>query len=205
MAVEAAALIAGRTSVMHAGTPITITPAQLTAAKSIGQRSAPITLEDFADFQCPMCRTLFQDTTRKLIQDYVSTGKVYLVHHDFPLPMHPHSREAARWANAAALLGKFQPVEDALYAHQDSWGASGTIEGTLSSVLSPADLKKARTLMSDPDIEAAIQKDVELANQRGVNQTPSLFVTHKGQTVPLPPGAISYPLLKQYLDYLLKQ
>ena len=205
LAVAAAALIAGGTAMTQAGTPSTITPAQLTAAKSIGQRSAPITLEDFADFQCPMCRTLFQDTTRKLIQDYVSTGKVYLVHHDFPLPMHPHSREAARWANAAAVLGKFQPVEDALYAHQDSWGASGNIEGTLSSVLSPADLKKARTLMSDPDIEAAIQKDVELANQRGVNQTPSLFVTHKGQTVPLPPGAISYPLLKQYLDYLLKQ
>lgn len=183
-----------------------LTPAQLTAAKSIGQRNAPITLEDFADFQCPMCRTLFMDTTRKVIQDYVSTGKVYLVHHDFPIPqLHPHAKEAAHWANAAAAIGKFEPVEDALYSHQDSWGSTGNIEGTLSSVLTPADLKKAKALMNDPEIDQAIQKDIELANSRGVNQTPSLFVTHKGQTVALPPGAISYPLLKQYLDYLLKQ
>lgn len=200
------ALAAATSGARPAAKPaVSLTAAQLTAAKSIGQRAAPITLEDFADFQCPMCRTLFMDTTRKLIQEYVSTGKVYLVHHDFPLPMHPHSKDAAKWANAAAAIGKFEPVEEALYSHQDSWGESGNIEGSLSSVLSPVDMKRAKALLNDPEIDQAIQKDIDLGNSRGVNQTPSLFVTHKGQTVALPPGAISYPLLKQYLDYLLKQ
>ena len=205
--VVAAFALAGATSgARPAAKPtVSLTPAQLTAAKSMGQRAAPITLEDFADFQCPMCRTLFMDTTRKLIQEYVSTGKVYLVHHDFPLPMHPHSKDAAKWANAAAAIGKFEPVEEALYSHQDSWGESGNIEGSLSSVLSTADMRRAKALLNDPEIDQAIQKDIDLGNSRGVNQTPSLFVTHKGQTVALPPGAISYPLLKQYLDYLLKQ
>ena len=44
-----------------------------------------------------------------------------------------------------------------------------------------------------------------LGRDRGVNSTPSLFVTYKGKRVALPPGAIGYAILKQYLDYLLKQ
>ena len=65
----------------------------LTAKKSLGSPSAPITVEVFADFQCPQCRLFFLTTTQQLIDNYVSTGKVYLVHHDFPLNMHSHSGE----------------------------------------------------------------------------------------------------------------
>ena len=55
------------------------------------------------------------------------------MHHDFPLPMHSHSREAARWANAAAAIGKFEQVEAVLYSQQETWGASGDIEKALSA------------------------------------------------------------------------
>lgn len=182
-----------------------ITPDQLTAAKSLGAKNAPVMIEDFADFQCPSCKALFEGTTEQLIKDYVQTGKVYLVHHDFPLPMHSHSREAARWANAAAVIGKFEPVEAVLYSQQETWGASGDIEKALSGVLSPAELKRCSALVNNPEIEQAIQKDVALGTERHVNQTPSLFVTHNAKVVPLPPGAVQYAILKQYVDYLLKQ
>jgi len=74
-----------------------LSAAELTPLKSLGSKTAPITVEVFSDFQCPSCKRLYQETLRPLMDNYVSAGKVYLVHRDFPLPMHNHSREAARW------------------------------------------------------------------------------------------------------------
>jgi protein-disulfide isomerase len=184
-----------------------VSASQLTALKALGSRSAPITIEIFSDFQCPACRNNFEATVRPLIDNYVVTGKVYLVHRDFPLPIHSHSRDAARWANAAAHLGKFEKVEAVLYAKQDTWGQSGNIEGALNGVLTPSELKRARQLVESGQLDAAIDSDIALGNSKRVSQTPSLFVTHGGETTPLAPGprGVSYSFLKQYLDYLLKQ
>jgi protein-disulfide isomerase len=56
--------------------------------KTIGNHTAPITMEVFSDYQCPSCGNFYETTLRAMIQDYVALGKVYLVHHDFPLQMH---------------------------------------------------------------------------------------------------------------------
>jgi hypothetical protein len=78
------ALVGGLGATALAGQPIgktTTKPAapavekisadQLTAAKSLGVKNAPIMIEDFADFQCPSCKALFEGTTEQLIRDYV--------------------------------------------------------------------------------------------------------------------------------------
>jgi len=178
----------------------------LSAAKSLGSPSAPITIEVFADFQCPQCRLFYLTTTQQLLDNYVSTGKVYLVHHDFPLNMHSHSHEAAEWANAAAAAGKFEAAEKALYEQQDTWGPTGQIEQVLAAALSPADMKKIREIHTTQlaAIDASIEADMALGNSRNVNGTPTIFVTHRGQRTMLPQGGVNYDLLKQYLDYLLQ-
>jgi protein-disulfide isomerase len=183
-------------------------PAQdLTPLKSMGSREAPITIEVFSDYQCPQCRVFYLDTARQLMQSYIPAGKVYYVHRDFPLSMHSHSREAARWASAAAIAGVFQTTEETLYSKQDQWGATGKIEDVLAGALSPTDMKKVRTIEATQgtEIDAAIAKDMALGDSRGVNGTPSIYVLHKGQMTPLPPGGVNYSLLKQYIDYLLQQ
>jgi protein-disulfide isomerase len=184
-----------------------LSPADLTAAKSIGSRQAPITLEIFSDYQCPDCKRMHTTTTRQLIDTYVATGKVYLVHRDFPLSMHTYSRQAARWLNAAAAAGVFQATENALYAKQEEWGASGNIERALASALPAADMRKIRAMETAQraQLDAAVQADVNLGNSRNVSGTPSVFVIHRGQMTPLPAGSVSYSLLKQYLDYLLQR
>jgi protein-disulfide isomerase len=182
-----------------------VAAAELTALKSLGSKSAPITIEVFSDFQCPACKRNYEETLRPVIENYVATGKVYLVHHDFPLPVHPHSREAARWVNAAAQVGKFEKVEAALYAQQETWAANGKIEAVVAAVLTPAEMKKVRQLVERGQLDAVIDRDVALGQSRRVASTPSLFVIKGGDTVPLPPGGVTYALLKQYLDYLLRQ
>jgi protein-disulfide isomerase len=180
--------------------------ANLSASKSLGSPAAPITMEVFADFQCPVCRLFYMTVEQQVIENYVKTGKVYLVHHDFPLNMHAHSQEAARWANAAAIAGKFEIAERALYETQDAWAPTGQIEQALAGAFSPADLKKIRDIQSaqSAQIDAAILADMALGYSRNVNSTPTIFVTRRGQTNLVPTAGMSYDLLKQYLDYLLQ-
>src|SRR5438034_8986261 len=59
--------------------------------RAAGNKDAPITLEVFSDFQCPGCRELYLRSLRRVIDEYCATGKVYLLHHDFPLPQHKYS------------------------------------------------------------------------------------------------------------------
>ena len=79
-----------------------------------------------------------------MIQDYVASGKVYLVHHDFPLQMHTYSGQAARWANAAAMIGQFQDVDAALFDNQAKWTADGDMEKYVAGAVSPANFKRVR-------------------------------------------------------------
>src|SRR6266403_6104517 len=88
-------------------TAATVTPS-IPPGKAVGSATAPIQLEVFSDFQCPSCKGLYEETLKPLMNDYVATGKVYLIHRDFPLQNHPHGREAAAWANASSRVNKYE-------------------------------------------------------------------------------------------------
>jgi protein-disulfide isomerase len=172
--------------------------------KAFGSKNAPIIMEVFSDFQCPACRTLFLTTNRQLMDNYVTTGKVYLIHRDFPLPMHAYSRVAARYARAAAEIGKVEPVEKALFENQEKWEQSGDVDGTVAAVLSSADMTKVRALVKGGTLDPLIDKDVQLGQMYRVSQTPTTVFHSKGQTYPYS-SAMSYEILHQFLDQLLSQ
>jgi protein-disulfide isomerase len=169
-----------------------------------GSKTAPIVMEVFSDFQCPACKTLFMTTNRQVMDNYVSTGKVYLVHRDFPLPMHAHSQVAAQYSRAAAQIGKFEPVEQALFQNQEKWEQTGDVDGTVAAVLSSAEIVKVRALVKSGSLNAAIQKDVALGHLYNVNQTPTTVFHSKGQTFPYS-GVMSYEILRNFLDQLAAQ
>jgi len=175
--------------------------------KALGSKTAPITMEVFEDFQCPACRNFYETSLKQVIDDYVTSGKVYLIHRDFPLDMHPYSHQAARLANAAADLGQFEAVERALFDSQDKWSANGKIEEALASSVPAAQLKKILEYQAAHinDINASIERDRTMGVKRNVNQTPSIYVTSRGKTEALPGGGVDYKLLRNYLDYLLRQ
>jgi protein-disulfide isomerase len=172
--------------------------------KAFGSKNAPVTMEVFSDYQCPACKTLFTTTNRRLMDDYVSNGKVYLIHRDFPLPMHAHSRVAARYARAAAQLGKVEPVEQALFQNQEKWEQSGDVDSIVASVLSAAEMTKVRALVKGGTLDPMIDKDYALGQTYRVNQTPTTVFRCKGQTYPYS-GIMTYDILKQFLDQLLSQ
>ena len=172
--------------------------------KAFGSKTAPVTMEVFSDYQCPACKTLFTTTNRRLMDDYVSTGKVFLIHRDFPLPMHAYSRIAARYARAAAQLGKVELVEQTLFQNQEKWEQSGDVDGTVAAVLSAAEMAKVRALVKGGTLDPMIDKDSALGQTYRVNQTPTTVFHCKGQTYPYS-GVMTYDVLKTFLEQLLSQ
>jgi protein-disulfide isomerase len=172
--------------------------------KVFGSKNAPIVMEVFSDFQCPACKVLFTTTNRQLMDNYVTIGKVFLIHRDFPLNIHAYSRTAARYARAAAQLGKAEVVEQALFQNQEKWEQSGDVDGTVAAVLSAAEMAKVRALVKGGTLDAAIDKDFALGNGYHINQTPTTIIHSKGQTYPVV-GIVPYDTLKSFLDQLLSQ
>lgn len=181
-----------------------VTLAQIAKGKALGVRTAPIEIEDFTDFECPACRALYMQTLRPLIQKYVASGKVYLVHHDFPLPEHPYSHKAAYYADAAAAIGRFGPVEDALFSQQPKWAVNGNILPTLATVLSPSQLREVERLAKTTQVRDAVQHDFKMGVGLHVEATPTIFITYKGKRVPVV-GVVTFAALQRYLNTLLRQ
>ena len=195
--------------------------------KTYGSSSAPITMDIFTDYQCPTCRAFYDQTLRELIRTYVASGKVYLVHHDFPLQMHKYSGEAARWANACAEVGQFEAVEGVLYDNQDAWGNDGNIAKYVATAMPPADFKRVEAIMknspmpapqakypaSDPmagvtsacPMDRFIVQDIQAGYGINTPGTPAFVVSYKGHAFQPIYSAVSWPVLKQLFDSLLKQ
>jgi len=223
-ACAAALLILAVSSTLHAGGRAPATsekPAKAVETipapvKTYGSKSAPITLEVFGDYECPSCGGFYEYTLRPMISDYVAAGKVYIVHRDFPLAMHKYGYEAARWANAAATIGKFSEAEAALYDNQNYWGQSGDIQKYMAAALSPADLRRVQKLMTGCEMgvapashscpfDAYIEQDKALGNMVPVEATPTFRIFYKGQKFPAGQGVVSWTVLKQFFDQLLSQ
>src|SRR5689334_11704755 len=119
---------------------------QVDKAKALGNPAAPVEIEVWGSFDCPHCKVLHETTVPMLMKDYVSTGKVYLVSREFPLwgQYHPYAWQAAQYATAAARVGKYQQVTDALFNNQQAWGATGKVWEAVATVLTPAEQKKVQ-------------------------------------------------------------
>jgi protein-disulfide isomerase len=142
-----------------------------------GNPDAPVTLEEFADFQCPPCGS-FAGFTEELLKQYDS--RLRIVFRNFPLPGHEHAREAALAAEAAGLQGHFWEMHDVLYREQAVWSKTpnprelfesyaGTIGLNLDQFRKDMDGEKARE---------RVDSDHALGDSLGITLTPFLFINN---------------------------
>jgi protein-disulfide isomerase len=183
-----------------------VPPVKMPAARNFkesGSVLAPITCELFTDYQCPHCATVFIQVIPGFIRNYVSTGKVKLIHRDFPLPMHAHARIAARYANAAGALGYYDIVVNQIFRTQAVWAESGDVGAQVAEVLAADVMNKVRNLVqNDAHLDDTVATDMAAGQHAGLTQTPSMLVVYKGKSqmlAPIPPRE----LLKSYFDELL--
>lgn len=147
-------------------------------APFLGSPKAPVTVVEFADFQCPFCGRFFQTVEAPLIDQYVKTGKVRFVYRNFAF-LGPESGDAAAAAACAGEQGKFWEYHDYLFGHQQ-----GENEGAFAK----ANLKKfARAVAGidgakfDPCLDQgrymnAVTADTAAGKTYGVTGTPATFI-----------------------------
>src|SRR5689334_4952293 len=135
--------------------------------KTLGNPSAPITLELYSDFMCPHCKHLHENILPAIVTDFVKSGKAYLIFREYPLaiPQHVYSRPAANIATAAARIGKYQVVNDAIFKNQQAWGMTGKLWDFVNPVLTPDEQKKVQALANDPTVLAEVQRDYDMAQK----------------------------------------
>ncbi len=199
---RAAAVPAPRPSAPNA-TP----PPQPTAPANFresGSPSAPISVEIYSDYQCPYCAVFYRDTQTRLADDFVNTGKVRLVHRDFPLPRHRYARLAARFANAAGRLGYYDAAVRRIFETQAAWAENGDIAAQLTEILPPGAMQQVRQMVQqDASLDESVDADLALGAADAIRGTPSLVVVFQGKRQVF--AASNYDLLKGYLNALLAQ
>src|SRR3989442_6348795 len=142
-----------------------------------GNPNAPVTLEEFADFQCPPCSS-FASFGEELLKQYDS--RLRIVFRNFPLSAHEHAREAALAAEAAGLQGRFWEMHDVLYREQTAWSKATNARELFESYAGTIGLNLDQ-FKKDMDGEQATERvdsDHALGDSLGVKLTPTLFINN---------------------------
>jgi formate-nitrite transporter family protein len=137
----------------------------------LGSASAPVSVVEYGDYECPYCRGAFRDVHR-LLDRFPDT--VRFVFRNFPIPqLHPHAEHAAEAAEAAAAQGKFWDMYELLLrpsSHLDM--------DSLVSYAERIDLDTGRFIseVTGNVYEARIERDLREGVRNGVNATPKFYV-----------------------------
>ena len=180
-----------------------VKPDAVASFKESGSPAAPVVCEIYTDYECPHCAAFYRDTVPLLMEQYVRTGKVRLVHRDFPLQQHLYSRLAARYANAAGAIGQYDLVVNQIFQTQAIWALDGDVDRQVMQVLAPGAMQKVRELVAhDPHLDDSLTADVQMAAGDRVDRTPFMVIVSGGkrQSLGSPP---QFPILRRYLDQLL--
>ncbi len=165
------------------GPQVAPTPATIpndTAAATLGDPNAPVTIVEYTDYQCPYCSRHVAETLPTLIRDFVDTGRVYYVLKDFPLEqIHPDARSAAIAAHCADEQNAYWEMHDALFAEQGEWSGLGTgttaYFGDLADSLG-LDGAALTACITSGEYDAVVQANLEEGLSLGITGTPSFFI-----------------------------
>jgi len=141
-----------------------------------GKASAPVTLVEFGDYQCPACG-YYHPIVEELLRRY--PDKVKLEFHHYPLiQMHPYALPAAKAAEAAGDQGKFWEMHDLIYKNQPLWSRSPNPEAQFLAYAADLglDANKFMRDMKSPDIERRILEDIQRGTNAKVASTPTFIV-----------------------------
>jgi RNA polymerase sigma factor (sigma-70 family) len=173
--------------------------------KETGSATAPLTCEVYTDYECPASARLFLEVIPQLVTAYVQTGRVKLVHRDFPLPQHRYARIAARYANAAGVLGQYNVTCTQMFRTQDIWSQDGEIDTQVSCVIAHRTMQRVRQLVkNDSNLDDTVTVDLAMGRADNVRQTPTLVVVSKGRREVII-GDLTLKRLQTCLDEILSR
>ena len=156
----------------------------------IGSPTAPVTLVEYGDYECPHCgraHPIVKEVLRAL------GDEIQFVYRHFPLArIHPHAEPAAETAEAAGQFGKFWEMHDLLFEHQDALEGEDLI--AYAEALGINGAAAARALMTG-QFREKVRADFASGVRSGVNGTPTFFINGMRYD-----GSWDLPSLREALD-----
>lgn len=189
--VAAALLIAlsrlgGRPGPLAPGPP----PAFPTQATALGQRGAPVLIEEFSDFQCHYCALFHQETFPALTREFITPGLVYFLYRHYPF-LGQESLRAAQASGCAAEQGRFWDYVTLLFARQ-----AGVERGAFSSQKLEdfarqlgLELSQFHSCLEGGRLREAVIQDFSRGQALGVRATPTFYINGRKVEGAQPIGA----------------
>jgi protein-disulfide isomerase len=166
--------------------------------RSKGAPTAPVTVYEMSDFQCPYCRAFADETFPQLEREYIKPGKVRWVFINFPLTsVHPNASAAAQLGLCAAKQKGFWRVHDLLFQYQDTWAPLKEAGPFFVSLADSAGLSKQVLVgcLQSPETLKEVKADAEGAARSGAGSTPTFYIEGG-----LLEGSVPVSVFKQVLD-----
>jgi protein-disulfide isomerase len=178
---------------------------ELAQGMTKGDESATVSIIEFGDFQCPACQGFAMQVKPQVELAYVESGRVKFVYYDWPIVSgHPNAFLAARASRCAADQGTYWEYHDNLFRNQGRWAPLTNPVSTFVEYAETLGLDRgefASCVNSDRHAEL-VTANMELGNQLGVNQTPTIYVEQGGSARRVGPD---FQTLSQYIESILSE
>ncbi len=199
LAIVAVAALIWASNASNSTPPVTTVPPGVTqTGHTRGEAAAPVTIEEWADFQCPACGIFARQTEQQLLTAYVAKGLVKIVYRHFAF-LGLESNWAAEAADCAGEQGKFFEFHDRLFASQAGENRGAFSKDNLKKMGSDLGLGAAFSACVDSGRYAqSVRDELKVGQGKGVEATPTLFVNGKKYQ-----GAYSFDEMKNIIEPLL--
>jgi protein-disulfide isomerase len=169
----------------------------------MGNTSAPITVVEFTDLECPFCHQFEISTFPTLKADYIDSGQIRFVSVDLPLSMHSNAEQAAEAVQCAGDQGKFWELRTALFRHLEP-PAKGVLLDSAKSV--GLNLPKLQTCLDTNKYKDRVAAEAKLAAALHIHATPTFAIgrTTNGKLTGIElNGALDYSRFQAEIDRFL--
>ncbi len=150
-----------------------------------GNPDAKVKVIGYGDYQCPTCAYYEKNLAPIITRDYIETGKIQFVFHEFPLQGHTHALPSAEAARCAGDQGQFWAMHDMIFFNQDKWATLSNVSNVFSGYAGQIGLNRSTfdTCLSTAPHKADLLAAAQDAISKGITGTPSFSVN--GQIVDL--------------------
>ena len=185
------------TALLAAGATMVAQQPDPRAALSKGSPTAPVTVYEMSDFQCPWCARFAREILPAIEREYIATGKVRFVFVNLPISTHQNAVPAAELAMCAARQQRFWPIHDLLFRTQDRWSDLRE-PGTFFLALADSarlDRDSVAACLRSGATRTLIESDARGSIRSGARSTPSFYIEGG-----LLRGAYPIEVFRQVLD-----
>lgn len=196
-------------------------PLAFSTGSTVGDPNAPVTMHVFSDFQCHFCKSFHDETLPQIMDDFVRTGQVKLVYHDFPrlgsnpdiadpnnmeVEIRDPNNQSSLAAHAAMCAGEqdhYMEMSDRIFANYGGVQTGAYSRANLNRFADDEglDMDAFNACMDSGRYYAAIAQSVTQGQGQGITATP-MFILDNGSGDPnvIQQTAEGYSLIKRQIE-----